>query len=371
MFGILIVQIKPQLEKLLKIPNDSLTKEIQLTQDLMELFIKYQIPSDLLTFDGNESLDQSTKLNAVKEHVARIKEMLNNSRKKELEHEKELKDLELRNKERLKELEARKQREGEEILGMTATRSMVPNPLRNYRTTSRCVDQSYDHGPSFQPTSQSFFQSTASVPPSGNMETRKMPKKGKAAPPPNFSGAKEEYKNLPEKRKQNDSIDNSRKNFYELKEGGSGGYDFTNIPKTMDDKFEEMKSKHTKPTIIEIGKIWKKKSNRSFLREKTENVEIHSEGQRKELNAAFDLLDAISRSGSLSLEESELHVIISTTHNFEESVIDTVIENNINPIEHVEKSLLLVNSVVFQTNTENLLKDDQVDRIKLISNELF
>ena len=43
LFAIAVVQIKPQLEKLLNLPNDSLTKEIQLTQDLMELFIKYQI----------------------------------------------------------------------------------------------------------------------------------------------------------------------------------------------------------------------------------------------------------------------------------------------------------------------------------------
>jgi hypothetical protein len=44
LFGVCVIQIKPQLEKLLKLPNDALTKEIRLTQDLMELFIKYQIP---------------------------------------------------------------------------------------------------------------------------------------------------------------------------------------------------------------------------------------------------------------------------------------------------------------------------------------
>ena len=43
LFGICVIQIKPQLEKLLRLPCDSLTKETQLTQDLMELFIKYQV----------------------------------------------------------------------------------------------------------------------------------------------------------------------------------------------------------------------------------------------------------------------------------------------------------------------------------------
>ena len=43
LFGICVIQIKPQLEKLLNLDNDSLTKEIQLTQDLQQLFIEYQV----------------------------------------------------------------------------------------------------------------------------------------------------------------------------------------------------------------------------------------------------------------------------------------------------------------------------------------
>merc|ERR1719230_1874385 len=57
LFGILVIQIKPQLEKVLNLPEDSLTKEIKLTQDLMQLFIKYQIPSDLLAFDPNQVVE--------------------------------------------------------------------------------------------------------------------------------------------------------------------------------------------------------------------------------------------------------------------------------------------------------------------------
>ena len=45
LFAIVVIQIKPQLEKLLKLPDDSLTKEIRLSQDLLNLFIEYQIPS--------------------------------------------------------------------------------------------------------------------------------------------------------------------------------------------------------------------------------------------------------------------------------------------------------------------------------------
>ena len=41
-FGLLIVQLKPALERLLGLPSDALTKEIKLTQQLLELFITYQ-----------------------------------------------------------------------------------------------------------------------------------------------------------------------------------------------------------------------------------------------------------------------------------------------------------------------------------------
>lgn len=50
LFAICVLEIKPQAEKLLKLPSDSLIKEIELTQDLLELFMKYQIPSDMLTW---------------------------------------------------------------------------------------------------------------------------------------------------------------------------------------------------------------------------------------------------------------------------------------------------------------------------------
>jgi hypothetical protein len=70
LFGVCVIQIKPQLEKVLNLAPNSLTKEIKLNQDLMELFIDYQIPSDLLSFSGDDASDGNTRLNAVKGHVS-------------------------------------------------------------------------------------------------------------------------------------------------------------------------------------------------------------------------------------------------------------------------------------------------------------
>jgi hypothetical protein len=83
-FGVLIIQLKPQLEALLKLPADSLTKEIQLCQDLLELFITYQIPSDLLTYDGDPAAAPAQKVKAVEAHVAAIHKMLGKMKEQEV-----------------------------------------------------------------------------------------------------------------------------------------------------------------------------------------------------------------------------------------------------------------------------------------------
>ena len=54
LFGLVTIQIKPQLEKLLNIRDDSLLKEISLTQDILDLIINYQIPLDVLSVDKLE-----------------------------------------------------------------------------------------------------------------------------------------------------------------------------------------------------------------------------------------------------------------------------------------------------------------------------
>merc|ERR1719461_2220247 len=83
-FACLVVQIKPQMEKLLKLPDDALTKEVKLTRQLQELFMEYQIPSDLVSYAGPEDAPQADKLAAVKAHVKALYEMLEEAKKTEI-----------------------------------------------------------------------------------------------------------------------------------------------------------------------------------------------------------------------------------------------------------------------------------------------
>lgn len=57
--------------------------------------------------------------------------------------------------------------------------------------------------------------------------------------------------------------------------------------------------------------------------------------QEEEKKQAFDLLDALSRSGSLDVDYASLHVVVAATHCFAESLMNTVVKDNINPIEKV------------------------------------
>ncbi|RYH18401.1 hypothetical protein EON65_27260, partial [archaeon] len=89
LFTVVLVQIKPQLEAVLHLPADSLTKEIKLTQDLMRLFMEHQIPPDLLAFDANdhsrgELASAAERVGVVKKHVDRILALIEEAKQEEI-----------------------------------------------------------------------------------------------------------------------------------------------------------------------------------------------------------------------------------------------------------------------------------------------
>merc|ERR1712083_199159 len=96
-----------------------------------------------------------------------------------------------------------------------------------------------------------------------------------------------------------------------------------------------------------------------------------SEEQKKEKDAAFDLLDALTKSGALPLEHASLHVVVAATHCFDKTVTETVVQDNLDPISKVERSTLIMASTVHQKPAEALIKESQRQRVCASSPMLF
>lgn len=85
--------------------------------------------------------------------------------------------------------------------------------------------------------------------------------------------------------------------------------------------------------------------------------------QKEAKNMAFDLLDALTRSGVLAVAEASLHVVLAATHCFDKTVVNAVVQDNVNPVEKVERSVLIVSSAISGKSVAELVKPDQLDRV--------
>lgn len=86
----------------------------------------------------------------------------------------------------------------------------------------------------------------------------------------------------------------------------------------------------------------------------TSHVSVEETGNLR--NRTFDLLDALTKSGALTVDHAALHVVIAATHCFDKTLMNTVIQDNVNPIEKVERSSLIVASTI-QNRYESISSD--------------
>ena len=360
LFGLCVIQIKPQLERVLNLPSDSLTKEIRLSQDLLELFSTYQISSDLLSFqcddcEDSDEISTKVKVDQVRSHVAAMKEIIKTSKEEELEEEK------------------RKA----EIAKQSAIQSFGVDPCSGGGWSSE-QPQSADMfftaaasggGPFASPqgcTGQAFGFSSAATPMGFSSVATPMGFSSAAAPmmstlpssapapPSEPEQPRETCKTTPPKTSDGQLV-----------------RDISALPDILESKFEALDSDDSlRPTIIKTGETWIKKSLKGLLSKPTESV-LHDDDQKSERNKAFDLLDSLTRSGAMDVPDAELHVIVASTHCFDKNVMDTVIENNVNPIEKVERSILIAASAIHDKPPAELLSCDQTERIKSHAPQLF
>lgn len=366
LFGVCVVQIKPQLEALLKLPPDSLTKEIKLTQDLLGLFMEHQIPSDLLSYDGPAEAQPAEKLARVSEYVARMHAVIVAARQRELDEA----------------------REREAFRLAEANRSPVPVPPPMAAMSA---------GPSFGgPPLGAPYQGSAPTGGRGGFPLQPSAMVGSAAPmapmaPPSMSDgapkaamARESAPAAPPPLRSAaaatpppaapPTATPPRPAEAGPTEAATVGdddpLDYTRIPAALDRKFEALDEDGAlRPTILGVGEVWSRRSQKSLLAEPVRKS-LRADEQADERRRAFDLLDALTKSGAMPLEHASLHVVIAVTHCFDDTLLNTVIQRNVNPIERVERSSVIVATTIHGEPAAELLADDQRERFFLSSPRL-
>ena len=355
-FGVCVIQVKPQLEELLCIPVDSLAKEIQLTQDLMELFVEYQVPSDLLSYDGESNAPVKEKVNSVRENVQAVLDVISTTKTNQLEESAMKADMRI------------------ERAVIDPVAPPLPMPVEELSTI--CDDSVADSegGDSgSRPTTRRLFRLSASSAMAGSAIARSSP--GMPAPPVTMvmktakSGTPSSVAYMsvsapvpPAQAAETSPTATTPTHLFLQKAApaaGRSGVDFTSMPKMLDASIEKYDiDSALRSTVIKTDEFWTRRRQENLL-SKLETRILGSETIKSEKNKAFDLLDALSRSGSLPISYSDLHVLLCVTHCFEKDVMGTVVEDNINPIERLEMSTLLLASTIHGMSPNELIADDK------------
>jgi len=143
--------------------------------------------------------------------------------------------------------------------------------------------------------------------------------------------------------------------------------DYTKIPTELEKSCEMLdKDSALRPTIIKPSDSWKKKYQKSLL-SAPDTMTLTTTEQDNERKKTFDLLDALTKSGALSVDHASLHVVIAATHCFDKTLMNTIVQDNVNPIEKVERSSLIVASTIQRVTPAQLLANDQVERVATYS----
>jgi hypothetical protein len=393
-FGILVIQLKPQLEKVLKLPRDSLTKEIRLTQDLLSLFIEYQVPTDLLTFDhpsedwevvgnaggrgegvtGGHGAAQAPAfaVEAVKGHVSSLKKMIEESKAAELAEQKSRADFE------------KARANTADPFGGFGGFCEDPAPMgggggkwggRAPIKEGDCVmavAQSSCFGFTTSGAPTAHLPPPSSCPGSLMMKMRGGPspaaychESSSFAPPPaaETQRGKAQTEELRSESRDHDHVSSDdASGVADTSTVDVSTVDVTMMPRKLDAKLEAMdKDSAVRPTVIKTGKSWVRKTQPNLLGKHVSAV-LDSAAQEAEKNKAFDLLDALSLSGALAIEGTELHVIVAATHRFDKALIDTVVQDNISPIDKLERSTIVIASTIHNVSPEQLLLPQHASR---------
>ena len=143
-----------------------------------------------------------------------------------------------------------------------------------------------------------------------------------------------------------------------------GAFDITTLPKRLDARFEALDGDASlRPTRVEPQTPWALTSQASLLSKPT-TKQLDVDELAAEKKQAFDLLDALTRSGALPLEATALHVFVAATHAFDHPIAHTVCVDNIDPIVKVERSSLIIASTLYDESPLALVEPPTRPRLE-------
>jgi hypothetical protein len=145
-----------------------------------------------------------------------------------------------------------------------------------------------------------------------------------------------------------------------ISEGSASIIDYTQIPSSIDRSFESWGVNSVRPVIIHIKQSGGVKRNQKSLLAKPVSNSIDFAAEKKK---AFDLLDALTKSGAITVDHASLHIIVAASQCFQSTLFDSIVSNNTNPIEKVERSTLIMASTVFQQPFQSIVQEGQIGRL--------
>mmetsp|Transcript_39995 Transcript_39995/g.94934 ORF Transcript_39995/g.94934 Transcript_39995/m.94934 type:complete len:941 (+) Transcript_39995:62-2884(+) len=367
LFAVCVIQIKPLLERVLNLPPQSLSKEIKLTQALTELFIKCQIAPDVLAAEAHNAAapnDANLKLAEVKGHVAAMQELVEEEKKLQM---------------------------GAPLAAWTPTPPPLPtfthpSPLAWDMEADSMVlvidngsgwikagfagdDEPCASFPSIvgRPRHRGVMvgMGCGSVSSGSQPACRTASRSNASHNPVATSGSPAVGTAKQEQRHGESRVDSERK-------CGEGAEDFTALPALLDHKLLAMDASNAvRPTIITAGETWSKKTRASLMSTSAQTQTLQEEELRSEKTQAFDLLDALTRSGALVIEDASLHIVVAATHAFDKSLVDTVVQDNVNPLVQVQRSALIMASTVIGLPASQLVRECHREQARTLTPALF
>ena len=377
---------------LLGLPPDALTKEIELTQDLTELFVKFQISADLLSYSGPTDGDGPSRVAAVKGHVKAIRSLIDASeeravaaRAREAAHD---------NPSLLFGVGSATGGGGDGYGGpspMFDSESMAPPPMpppMPMPCSAPSGGMSFNRGgimpkPRAAPMMAmspapmvSRSMCAAPLPPPPPPPPSQPAQQARATPPPLSAAA-----SPPSTAAAADDEDDDSDGVSGAAGRGGGSGDsahvarpreLTSLPRDLDAAYSVLDpDSRLRPVVITPGGPWVRASYASLLSRTPVETALDAASQASSRAAAFDLIDALSRSGALPLRHAAMHVLVGAAHGFDASLVDTLTRDNINPIEKVERSLLIVASTLAGKPPAELVRGGHAARIAAHSPALF